>query len=235
MNSPKNILIATLLATSAMGWNAIASPLRRETGKGVIQRGDEVLFRVEFEKLRVAQDAETYLFRTLNRDRSLAIEERAESKGGSLFKYSMKNRQTGLQAQVKIKDGVATYTRTLNGKTDTRTETLPKNLPMISGPQISQFLAEQNQRLLEKGVVKFLLPVLDRAESIEFEIIRRDEVVHEMRPSNAIYQMFVRKILIEIDPQTRQVRQVYGRVLPMLKNAGKWQAVEAMLVYAKKS
>ena len=219
--------LCSLLTHSAVG------ATRREKGKGIIQRGEEVLFRIEFEKIRGAQEVETYLFRHLNKDKSLAIEERTELKNKELAFYSMKNRQSGVSATLKIANGEATYTRVRDGKTDIRKETIRRDIPTITGPQISAYIASQGKKLAEKGIIRFLLPVLDRAESIEFEIIRKDEVVHEMRPCNPLYQMFVRKIMIEFDPKAQEIRQIYGRIMPMVKNGSDWQPVEAMLVYSK--
>jgi hypothetical protein len=207
--------------------------LKREKGKALIQDGEEVLFRVEYEKARSAQDVETYLYRHLNSDRTLAIEEKTRLVGDQLSTYTLKNKQTGLEASLQIRDGVATYTRILNGKKETSQETLDSKLPMISGPQFRSFVSEKYEELKKHGLVRFLFPVLERAQSIEFEVVRRDDLVHEMRPSNPIYQMFVRKILIEIDPKTHQVRQIYGRIMPMVKEGSDWKTIEAMTVFSR--
>jgi hypothetical protein len=126
---------------------------------------------------------------------------------------------------------VATYTRTIDGTQKVTTEKVSADIPFVSGPQFRTYLATQKNELKEKGSIRFLLPVLERGESIEFEVVRRDEVVHEMRPANPLYRMFVRKILIELDPQTNHIQQVYGRIMPMVKEGSSWKTVEAMTVY----
>ncbi len=215
------------------GVEAAGDLVRNDRRNGLIQQGDTLLFRVELDRISVAREAvENLVYRYLGAEkRDLVIEEKIQSRQGKLKSYSIRQNQTGLVGSMSVTGNEVVYTKSQNGHTATRRVTASLDLPYVAGPQIGEFLRTHAEELKKNKKIRFLLPVLERSESIEFEIERRDEIVHEMRPASGIYQLFVRKVLIELDPRTGRIHQIHGRILPLVQRGSSWESAEATTIY----
>jgi hypothetical protein len=149
----------------------------------------------------------------------------------------LSQKQTGAEGSVEIKDGKATFAWTVDGKTQTNTETAGDDF--VAGPGILSYLQKNWGRILKGEDVDFRLAVLERRETVGFEFSKEKEielggqkaVIVKMKPSSLIIAALVKPLRFYVSADGQKLIELHGRTTVKQGSPGNWQDLDVVTVY----
>jgi hypothetical protein len=165
-----------------------------------------------------------------------AVEEIA-FEDGRLKSFRLEHKQAGETGLLELKDGKAHFSYTAEGKTKTATEALSPDF--VISPLLVDYLHANWDALAAGRTVKARLAILDRRETVGFQFTKVGEtgaagrplLVVQMKPSSFIIAALVKPIRMVFDKETRRLVEYSGRVVPKRQVEGKWEPLDADVVY----
>jgi len=168
--------------------------------------------------------------------KEVAVEEVA-FEGGKVKTFRFEQKQVNEQGSLEVKDGQVHFSYTADGKTKTDSEALTPDF--VVSPLLIAYLRTGWPALLEGKTLKARLAVLDRRETVGFQFTKVGEtalngravVLVQMKPSSFIIAALVKSIRLTLDKETARLAEYSGRVVPKQQVNGKWETLDADVVY----
>lgn len=153
-----------------------------------------------------------------------------------LQRFDAINRQAGYSGSVVMgAPGQLHYTLRRGDVVSTATETV--NEPVVSGPSLHGYIAQQWQRLLAGERVNVRLIVLEKMQSYRFEIAhvpasQPGRAAFSLRPTHWLLRLAIAPLTVEFETGSRDVARYSGRVPPMRQlDHNKFEPLDARVEY----
>lgn len=239
-------LVLSVLLSGCAG-PLIKSVQRPPIPAALSERGDTVYFGSSF-ALKGASSEPTFIYerRVEGTDYSThitreptgdiaVIEGAAHSAAYALSEYTLYVNQLGQTGSVSVSEDRATFTLIdAEGEKHTRVEKL--EAPIVVGPTLVGFLFTHLDALRAKQTIPVRFAVLDRLETIGFELSAVDSAEAtqtriEMRPTGFLYRIAVAPLFFTFETSTGKLIRMEGRIPPKTKQEGRWADFDARVEY----
>jgi len=170
-------------------------------------------------------------------DGTRAVAEEAVLENGKLKRYSMQQDQLKEHGSVEIKGGKVFFSYTRGGETETDEEELTNEL--LLGFTLHSYLLDRWDALLGGATVKARWVVLDRRETLGFELSKeretnvdgKDAVVVKMVPSSFVIAALVDPVRITLSKDGTELLEIVGRATPKRRVDGTYEDLDAEAVF----
>jgi hypothetical protein len=239
------------LGVAASGCGAAATGLQgaREVAPAVTAAGDSIYFgsvypleggatqpSYVYERRVAAQSGElrsTHVTRTT--DGAIAIAEVAtHSPDYQLREYTLYTNQLGKRGSVRVRDSDVAFE--LQDGDEQRSASEPLTDPVLVGPTFVGYILRHLPELRAGAVLPVRLAVLDRLETLGFEL--QQEAAPEpgqtriaASPSSFLISLAVDPLHFTFDTASGKLVHLEGRVPPKLWQDGDWQDFDARVEY----
>jgi hypothetical protein len=154
-----------------------------------------------------------------------------------LKRYRLEQLQLASDGTVEIKGNTAHFSYTNGGKTKTSDEKIGDDF--VVGPSLLGYLDHKWPDILAGKKVGIRFGVLDRLESVGFELFKEKEteidgkkaVAIKMKPSNFIIAAVVDPLTFFFSPDGKTLMELHGRVPVKKLVDGKYKDLDAVTVY----
>jgi len=200
------------------------------------QKGTEVKFKFEH-KLETKGDTMIALNRYLSASGEELITERTEIKNDKLVSYQQTQKQTGGDGTIKLADKKVIFTYKLHGNEKTDTEELTSNF--VTSPTLMEYMMKNFASLKKGDVHKIRFGVIDRRETIGFELRKDSEtifngtkaIVIRMKPSSFVIAAVVNPLYFTFDEAGTRGLELRGRLPVKVKDGNSWADFDGRMVY----
>ena len=236
----KNVVLLMLLAGCAT-----VRPGTALVAPDVLTRGETIYFGSSF-PLTGAADAPTFVYerkvedlgegaqRALHVTRNPAgevqiAEEATHGPQYALRDYTLHTNQLGQSGSVHVAQDAVTFT--LNGETKVERTTDP----VAVGPTLVGFVFVRLEELRQGAVVPLRLAVLDRFETIGFELrsvaAAPGQTKVQMTASSFLYRLAIDPVFFTFETASAKLVRLEGRIPPKVKNGDGWANFDARVEY----
>lgn len=175
---------------------------------------------------------------------TLAVEAAEFSKAGTkagagevLRAYRISDKQQGIDSSLEVIDGEARFQHISEGKTKTGMEKIGSDF--VVGPSLVPLIKANWEGLMNGGKVKIRFAVIDRQETVGFELSKAGEgtidgqktVDIKMKPSSFLIAALVDPLHFHMSADGQKLVEYVGRVLVKRKEGSKWKDLDAVTVY----
>jgi hypothetical protein len=151
--------------------------------------------------------------------------------------YRLEQLQLATDGKVEINGNTAHYSYTRGGKTNTSDEKIGDDF--VVGPSLLGYLEHKWSDILAGKTVEIRFGVLDRLESVGFELFKDKEteidgkkaIAVKMKPSNFIISALVDPLTFFFTPDGKILMELFGRVPVKKLVDGKYKDLDAVTVY----
>lgn len=244
---------AALAAMSVVGLGCQSAPAVRKSEPLVLpaevtQRGETVYFGSTFHlknagpeplfvyERRVEQQGEVMVSTHVTREPSGAValaEEATHTREYALQRYTLHANQLGQRGTIVIENGAVTFT--VVGENGERSRVEQQPLPVVIGPTLVGFTMKHLPVLRAKQTVAVRFAVLDRLETIGFELSEvagaPGQTRVKMAASNVLYALVIDPIFFTFETATGKLVRLEGRVPPKLRAGDGWSDLDARVEY----
>ncbi len=228
----------SLICTLILGFTVSAFGARPSQFSADIYdlEGTDVKFRFEH-KLETKGDTMVALNRYLSASGEELITERTEFKNEEIVSFQQTQKQTGGDGTIKLASGKVIFTYKLDGKEKTDEEKLTSNF--VTSPTIMEYIMKNIEALKKGEVLKIRHGVIDRRETIGFEL-RKDSdtvfngtkaVVIRMKPSSFVIAALVNPLYFTFDEMGTRGLELRGRLPVKVKKGNSWADFDGRMVY----
>lgn len=228
----------SLICTLILGFSVSAFGARPSqfTADVYDLKGTEVKFKFEH-KLETKGDTMVALNRYLSASGEVLITERTEFKNEKMVSYQQSQKQTGGDGIIKIAGDKVVFTYKNDGKEKTDDEELTSNF--VTSPTLMEFMMKNIEALKRGDVFKIRFGVIDRRETIGFEL-RKDSdttfngqkaVVIRMKPSSFVIAALVSPLYFTFDEAGTRGLELRGRLPVKVKDGNSWADFDGRMVY----
>ncbi len=151
----------------------------------------------------------------------------------ALTEYTLHANQLGQSGSVRVKDGEVFFALREEGRERTAVERV--DAPVVVGPTLVGFVVRSLPALGRGERVDVRLAVLDRLETIGFELRASEgsEGLTEvtMVPSSFLFRLVLDPITFTFDTATRNLVRLEGRVPPKIRAGARWADLDARVEY----
>lgn len=199
-------------------------------------KGKEVKFKFEH-KLEANGDLMIAHNRYLSATGEELITERTEVKNDKLISYQQTQKQTGGDGIIKIAGDKVIFTYKKEGAEKTDEEKLTNNF--VTSPTLMEYMMKNFASLKKGDVHKIRFGVIDRRETIGFELRKDSEitfngakaVVIRMKPSSFVIAALVDPLYFTFDEQGTRGLELRGRLPVKVKDGNSWADFDGRMVY----
>ena len=200
-------------------------------------KGNDVKFKFEH-KLETKGDTMVALNRYLSATGEELITERTEFKNEQLVSYQQSQKQTGGDGVIKIAGNKVVFTYKKSGdKEKTDEEELTANF--VTSPTLMEYMMKNFASLKMGDVHKIRFGVIDRRETIGFELRKDSEttfngtkaVVIRMKPSSFVIAALVSPLYFTFDEAGTRGLELRGRLPVKVKDGNSWADFDGRMVY----
>jgi hypothetical protein len=221
----------TLISTLILGLsvNAFAARPSHFTADVFDLKSNDVKFKFEH-KLETKGDTMVALNRYLTASGEEVITERTEIKNENLVSYQQTQKQTGGEGIIKIAGNKVIFTyKKQGGKEKTDEEDLTSNF--VTSPTLIEYMLKNFASLKKGDVHKIRFGVIDRRETIGFELRKDSEttfngtkaVVIRMKPSSFVIAALVSPLYFTFDEQGNRALELRGRLPVKVKDGNSFR------------
>lgn len=250
----RSLKVAAVVATSVIGSGCQSAPTVRRSEPMVIpaevtERGETVYFGSTFPlkhagseplfvyERRVEQRGEVLVSTHVTREPStgaVAVAESATHTAGyALQQYTLHANQLGQRGSISVEGEQVTFT--LVDESGEHTKVEQQRLPVVIGPTLVGFTLKHLPTLRAKQQVAVRFAVLDRLETIGFELSEVEGAAGQTRikmaASNFLYALAIDPIFFTFDTATGKLVRLEGRVPPKLRTGDGWADLDARVEY----
>lgn len=187
---------------------------------------------------RVADEADGSMTSThITRDPAGVVqlaETARHSHAYALAEYTLHANQYGQTGTVRVVGDEVRFTRVNDGHVKTRTER--QREPVAVGPTLVGFIARHLPELRADRKVRVRMAVLDRLETIGFELeeVRGNprETRIRMKPTSFLVSLVVDPVYFSFARADDRLLHLEGRVPPKVRRGNKWRDFDARVHYA---
>lgn len=199
-------------------------------------KSNDIKFKFEH-KLETKGDTMIALNRYLSASGEELITERTEIKNEKLVSYQQTQKQTGGDGLIKISGNKVIFTYKQNGKEKTDEEELTSNF--VTSPTLMEYMMKNFASLKKGDVHKIRFGVIDRRETIGFELRKDSEttfngtkaVVIRMKPSSFVIAALVNPLYFTFDEAGTRGLELRGRLPVKVKDGNSWADFDGRMVY----
>jgi hypothetical protein len=165
------------------------------------------------------------------------IEEAKFDATGGLLYFERQQNQIGEKGHIRVGSEIQfSYTRSgQDEKTDS--EALAPNF--LVGPMITAFVQKRWDQILSGDIIATRFGVLERLETVGFDYQKvreeksggTDIIVVRMKPSSFIIAALVDPLYFSFRKSDKRLLSIRGRVIPKIKEGGKFVDLDAELVF----
>jgi hypothetical protein len=229
----RTLILALALCLSI---NAFAARPSYFTADVYDLKGTEVKFKFEH-KLETNGENMVALNRYLSASGEELITERTEFKNDQLVSYQQSQKQTGGDGVIKIARNKVIFTYKKDGKEKTDEEDLTPNF--VTSPTLMEYMMKNFASLKKGDVHKIRFGVIDRRETIGFELRKDREtifngtkaVVIRMKPSSFVIAALVDPLYFTFDEEGTRGLELRGRLPVKVKDGKSWADFDGRMVY----
>lgn len=249
----RSMKAAALVVTSVVGVGCQSAPAVRKSEPLVVpvevtQRGETVYFGSTFPlknagaeplfvyERRVEQQGEVMVSTHVTREPSGAVaiaEEATHSAEYALQRYTLHANQLGQRGTIVVDNGAVTFK--VVDESGERSKVEQQQLPVVIGPTLVGFTVKHLPALHAKQTVAVRFAVLDRLETIGFELTEVEAATGQTRikmaASNFLYAMVIDPIFFTFETATGKLVRLEGRVPPKLRKGDGWADLDARVEY----
>jgi hypothetical protein len=166
----------------------------------------------------------------------IALAESAtETADHRLLEYTLHTNQLGQRGSIRVEGDQLVFH--MEGPEGERTGTEEPSGPVAVGPTLVGFVMRHLPVLRNGTVVGVRLAVLDRLETIGFDLEAVESESPDattrvmMTPTNFVYSLAIDPIYFTFDRSTNQLLRLEGRVPPKVRSESGWQDFDARVEY----
>jgi hypothetical protein len=168
---------------------------------------------------------------------NVLVEESGELSGVDIKSHSVKQNQLNTSARIERQGDKVIFTKTVDGKTSTKSENYKGSLVVASNFQ--RFIASKWQELKNNETVEFRFGVWDRQETVGFSLKKVSEsaspaysMTLKMKPANFVIAALVDPLLLTFEESPSiKLRTLVGRIPVKAKEGDKFKDQDARVVY----
>ncbi len=173
----------------------------------------------------------------LNPDQTEAVVEEVHFEKGQLTRYFQDHKQRNEKGSLAVRNGKVHFSYIKDGTVKEDEEDLTDNF--VVGPILFDYLKVHWKILLAGEDVSVRFAALDRLETVGFKFFKVDEkkvdgnelVVIKMKPTSIIIAALVDPLYFTFTKKEAVPIEYRGRVLPKARVNGKWEDLDAEVVY----
>ena len=182
---------------------------------------------------RQGQLVSTHVTRDLAGAIQLA-ESATHSSDYALSEYTLYANQLGQAGAIRVQDHQVTF-RVSDGKIErVRVERVTGDV--VVGPTLIGYVLRRLDRLAQAETVPFRLAVLDRIETIGFDLAAvaapPGQTRIQMTPSSFLVRLAVDPVVFTFETATRKLIRLEGRVPTKVRDGDRWKDFDARVEYA---
>ena len=151
----------------------------------------------------------------------------------ALLEYRLHRNQLGQSGTIRIDGDRVSFRRLEGGAERTRVERV--NAPVVVGPTLVGHIVRHLPALRSGEVLRVRLAVLDRLETIGFELqeVRGspEQTRIRVKPSSFLVGLLVHPLYFTFDAATSKLVRLEGRVPPKVRTASAWRDLDARVEY----
>jgi hypothetical protein len=151
-----------------------------------------------------------------------------------LSEYTLYTNQLGQTGGIRVQDDQITFRVTDDNVERVRVERLTGDV--VVGPTLVGYVFRRLDGLARGEVAEVRLAVLDRMETISFELAAVAAPAGltriQMTPSSFLIRLAVDPVIFTFETSTRKLMRLEGRVPTKIRNGDRWKDFDARVEYA---
>lgn len=168
---------------------------------------------------------------------NLLVEESGELSGVDIKSHNVKQNQLNTSARIERQGDKVIFTKTVDGKTSTKSENYKGSL--VTPSNFQRFIASKWQELKNNETVEFRFGVWDRQETVGFSLKKVSEsasptysMTLKMKPANFVIAALVDPLLLTFEESPSiKLKTLVGRIPVKAKEGDKFKDQDARVVY----
>jgi hypothetical protein len=151
----------------------------------------------------------------------------------TLIDYTLLGNQLGQRGSIHVTQDALRFE--LEDSRGLRSALEPNAPNVVVGPTLVGYLVRHLEALREGDVVSVRFAVLDRLETLAFDLeateAPRDQIRVRMQPSNLVLSALINPIVFTFDARTKKLLRLEGRVPPKRRDGAWLKDLDARVEY----